>query len=117
MSWELGFDEEDAFFPGGFADTSFSGETSFESPAPFFGSATPTPGPPSVTPASRPPVRLDRDGQSLADENAQLRRTALSLGEKFAQIASLNERLKDQLEECRSKFRSAVCAGFLNTRK
>jgi hypothetical protein len=118
MSWEFGFD--DAFFPGSFADASFGGppfgpEPVFDSTPAFF--APPQAKAPSLPSAARPALHLSRDGQSLANENAELRRTALSLGEKFAQIASINERLKGQLEDCRSKFRSAVCAGFRGNRK
>jgi hypothetical protein len=118
MSWEFGFDEDDAFFPGSIADSPFDSppfgiEPAFDSTADFFANPSPkSPAPPTARPA-----HLNRDGQSLANENAELRKTARSLGEKFAQITSINERLKGQLEDCRSRFRSAVCAGFHSTRK
>jgi hypothetical protein len=118
MSWEFCFDEDDAFFPGSIADSPFDSppfgpELAFDSTADFFAPPSPkSPAPPTVRTA-----HLSRDGQSLANENAELRKTARSLSEKFAQITSINERLKGQLEDYRSKFRRAVCAGFCSSRK
>jgi hypothetical protein len=106
MSWELGFDEDDAFF-----QTSFEQPHLSDSNAPFFfqpddaaAPQDPIPGVPS------------EPSRNLADENAELRQTASSLRERFAQITSVNANLKSQLEECRSRFRNAIFSGFA-TRK
>jgi hypothetical protein len=111
MSWENDFFDEDIF-----PEPPLSTETAFDFPPPFVPISADT-GLASSRLASVRSYPRGFDGQSLTNENAELRRTAMSLRERFAQITTVNERLKSQLQECRSKFRSAVCSGFTATRK
>jgi hypothetical protein len=104
MSWSFGLDEDDAFFQPSFDHPSF-----FERGSSFFQPDEEARTSPSAGLAPEP-------SQMLAHENAELRQTASSLRERFAQITSVNANLKSQLEECRSRFRSAIFAGF-TTRK
>jgi hypothetical protein len=101
MAWSLGFDEDDAFF-----------RTSLEQPLDFDMSV------PSVFEGDPwlPPVSSPSPARSLADENAELREAASSLRDRFARVTSVNAHLKAQLEECRSRFRTAMFSGF-STRK
>jgi hypothetical protein len=115
MSWDADFFEED-LFPVSFPEPLLNTGPAIDFRPPF----VPIPAGTGLAPAQMGSVRSyarDLDGQSLANENAELRRTAVSLRERFAQITTVNERLKTQLQECRSKFRNAVCAGFTATRK
>jgi hypothetical protein len=106
--WDFDADD-DSFFPSSLCGGSFSlfgrpppaqetAEFSFQAPR----TAAPDPTSP-------------RDGQAaLLEENARLRETASSLSEKLSESVSLNEKLKNQLEECRSTFRNAIFSGFRN---
>ena len=112
--WDLDFDEADGFVPMSFGDSFDSGfqdfnEQPFEAPSFFQTSQPPVP---EAAPAPCP-----WDSQGLVERNNELRQTALSLKEKFTQMSTLNERLKSQLEECRSNFRSVMFSGFNNSRK
>jgi hypothetical protein len=113
MTWGLEIDQQDAFFPATFDDPPFAAldsQPSFFDPLPdTFPADYAVPSRPSIGPVAFP---LGADGQSLVDQNAELRQTAMSLKERFAQMASLNEHLKTQLDDCRSRFRSAVFSGF-----
>jgi hypothetical protein len=105
MSWDLGFDDDDAFFRPSFEQPSF-----FDPSAPLFFQSDEATQPDPISSTTREPSQI------LANENAELRQTASSLRERFAQITSVNANLKSQLEECRSRFRSAIFTGF-TTRK
>jgi hypothetical protein len=118
MSWGYEIEQQDAFFPSAFDEQPFD---ALDSQPSFFDPLTDPPPsdaclPPlvNVGPVAFP---LGPDGQSLVDKNAELRQTALTLKERLAQMASLNEHLKTQLDECRSRFRSAVFSGFGRPRK
>jgi hypothetical protein len=52
-----------------------------------------------------------RDPQDLIRENVSLREKERSLRETRAHRAAQNERLKIELEECKSRFRTALCNG------
>jgi hypothetical protein len=133
MSWAFDFDEDDSFVPGdfgeGFLDQQY-GEGRAAEPEEtrsFFY----LPPQPHIVPEAKVcsdsqglPVSVEcnkgcgsRDGRSLASENAELRQTAMTLKERFTQIASLNEHLKSQLEECQDKFKNLMFSGFTNSRK
>jgi hypothetical protein len=102
MAWSFGLDDDDAFFR-----PAFDAPSDFDPPpVTFFPDDTFAPPSPTSPAASH----------SLADENAELRETANGLRERFAQITSVNANLKSQLEECRSRFRTAMFSGF-STRK
>ena len=115
MAWDLDFAEDDGFVPMLFGEDSFGTdfETDFSKPPPcqpsFF----------QMSQSNRvtPPPECQGCSQSLVEENNELRQTALSLKEKLLQMSSLNERLKSQLEECRSNFRNVIFSGFNETRK
>jgi hypothetical protein len=103
MAWDFDLDRDDSFFPAGFGDFSlpFEPEQTFN-----FGTTKPIQSPKESK--SHP----ERDPQALIHENDELRRTEVSLTEKFAQVSSMNDRLKGQLEECRTRFRTAIFSGF-----
>ena len=120
MSWEFEYDTGDGFVPmmfGAGVDDEFDdaafGEESFDSGPAFF-QTSPAP-PQSILGWGGRPV--DAQESRLVDENKELRATAMSLKEKFAQMTSLNEKLKGQLEECRSNFRNVMFSGFANSGK
>lgn len=66
-------------------------------------------------PMVSPPL-YGAESQSLVDENAELRRTALSLKEQLAQRVLQNENLKKQLEHYKVNFMNAMFSG-INSRK
>jgi hypothetical protein len=101
MAWDFDFEPDDSFFPPSFVGTAVS----TDAPSLF------------ETPAKPTRQTADRGSRALAEENDELRRTEVSLTEKFVQISSLNERLKQQMDECRDRFRSAVFAGFRASNK
>jgi hypothetical protein len=105
MSWSFGFDDDDAFF-----------RPSFDTPTDFDTSSSLFFQPDEGSSNNAAPSASPSTSHTLADENAELRQTAITLRERFADITSVNARLKSQLEECRSRFRSAMFSGF-NTRK
>jgi hypothetical protein len=105
MAWDFDLDNDDSFFPVGF-DGRLPGLEPLDN-SPFeFG---PTKSMQSPRDSRSHP---DRNPEALANENHELRRTESSLTERFAQVSSMNERLKGQLEECRTRFRSAIFSGF-----
>jgi hypothetical protein len=132
MSWAFGFDEDDSFVPMDFGEPLFDPTVDrvedqvSDTPSFFY-----------LPPQARfvteqqdaggvrevpPPTENNRgigfrDTSVLANENAMLRQTAMTLKERFAQIASLNENLKGQLEECQSKFKNLMFSGFSGPRK
>jgi hypothetical protein len=131
MSWAFDFDEEDSFVPMDFGEPGFDtyddqGANPLSDPPSFFylpqarmsaeeqiaGDLREGP-----TPTESNRGIGARDTSVLANENAVLRETALTLKERFAQIASLNENLKGQLEECQSKFKNLMFSGFSGPRK
>jgi hypothetical protein len=105
MAWD--FDLDDSFFPPGFG--AFSGGFDRTPDVPSFFESPTKPHPGKAGP--------DRDSRALAEENDELRRTEVSLTEKFSQISSLNERLREQLDDCRNRFRSAIFSGFKPSNK
>jgi hypothetical protein len=115
--WSFQFEDDDSFLPmtfGNEGSASLFGPPEDPLEAPVFNFQT-RPNPPErpaatyrASPAAQP------DQSALLAENAQLRQTALSLDERFSQCASLNQRLKSQLEECRNTFRNAIFSGFAN---
>jgi hypothetical protein len=97
---------DDSFFPAslGGDPLSFFGQPSRSDEPLTFSFKAPEPAPPSP-----------RDSRSaLLEENARLKETASSLSEKLSESMSLNQKLKNQLEECRSTFRNAIFSGFRN---
>jgi hypothetical protein len=102
MAWDFDLDTDDSFFRGGFASFSHEFEPISDEPSLFTR--------PSIPSSVR--QTTDQESRGLAEENDELRRTELSLTEKFVQISSLNERLKQQLEDCRNRFRNAIFSGL-----
>ena len=112
MAWDFEYYEGDGFVPMMFGD-GFEDDAFDDSPA-FFQMA---PAPQEVAPPQSVGCTQAPYESRLVVENNELRQTAMSLKEKFAQMTSLNERLKGQLEECRSNFKNVMFAGFGNSGK
>jgi hypothetical protein len=103
-----GFDEDDAFVPntfGSFCGFSLFGAEQEVGPAEFT-FQTPFQPQPAAQP-SRPGPSF-RDAQVLMDENNALRETEMSMRATYAERLSQNERLKRQLQECRTRFMRAL---------
>jgi hypothetical protein len=111
--WEFG--EDDPFVPGAtegcvqlflspWDDSSSSYDSFLVQPPPDKPSA-------SVSSPGWNVPYYARDPQGLVRENLSLREMERSLREARAIRAAQNESLKRQLEECKSRFRSALCKG------
>jgi hypothetical protein len=111
-----GFDEDDAFVPVTFGSSSaFSLFASERDPDPDPAEFTfQTPFQPQPAAQVGRPGPCFRDPQTLMDENNALRQTELSMRTTYAERLSQNERLKRQLEECRTRFMTALTSGITN---
>jgi hypothetical protein len=107
------FDEDDAFVPMTFSGSSTTfalfGDDAFAQPAPEFPFQTRSH--PQLAQISRP-SEAQHDAQGLADENNALRQKELTMRATYTERLMQNERLKRQLEECRSRFMSAFYSGI-----
>jgi hypothetical protein len=131
MSWAFDFDEDDCFLPIDFGEgmvvdqsliqTDMGVDEPKELSSFFY-----LPERPSISGSERGAadvfearadtesnaVLVDQHTITLSSENAELRRAAMTLRERFGQIASLNENLKNQLDQCRSRFKNLMFTEF-----
>ncbi|KAH0786061.1 hypothetical protein GPJ56_010036 [Histomonas meleagridis] len=129
MAWDFDFDEEDSFVQGNFMADPFGNDFDFNSEfADPFQSDEPqfNQQPQIIFPQKRGETKQYQprpqqrqtvdDGNKLIEENNRLRESALSLKKRFAAAASTNQTLRNQLEECRSRFKNCF-TGLYNSKK
>ena len=128
MSWDIDFDDDDAFSNGfDSTDSFFLGGSDQMQPSSFDQTfmnndieTEPIPTIPQQPLQQisihnpQPNIRNQPQTDNLAEENNQLRQFFTSLKEKAARAESLNQSLKTQLEDCRNWFKNAMFSGISN---
>ena len=129
MAWDFDFDEADAFIQGNFSSDPFTRDFDFANDFddPFQSIEPQSNQPQIIFPQNKNETKhynshtqqrqtIIDDGNKLIEENNRLRESAISLKKRFAAAASTNQTLRNQLEECRSRFRNCF-TGIYNSKK
>ena len=66
----------------------------------------------TLTENNIPKSPVQNKGNAIADENDQLRKFFITLKEKSVRVEQINRMLKEQLDECKSWFGSALNYGM-----